>query len=61
MTSNGDPAPIGDAEVDRFVHGGLGTRDELLDVFVVGRLARSHDRHRRTVEDRIALRQQQKV
>ena len=47
MTSNGDPAPIGDAEVDRFVHGGLRTRDKLLDVFIVGRLARSHDWHRR--------------
>ena len=47
--------------LDRAVDRGLGARHQLLDVGVVGRLARSDDRHRRVVDDGVALREEQQV
>ena len=47
--------------LDRAVDRGLRARHQLLDVGVVGRLARSDDRHRRVVDDRVALREEQQV
>ena len=49
--------PSADGLVDRR----LRARDQLLDVGVVRRLARSDDRHRRVVDDGVALREEQQV
>src|SRR6185436_18429229 len=60
VPADGDAIPIGDAELDGLVDGRLRAGDELLDVLVVGRFSRPYDRHRWTIEDRVALREEQK-
>ena len=61
MAADADAIAIGDAHRHDLVDRRLRARDELLDVGVVRRLARSDDRHRRVVEDRVAREQQEHV
>ena len=61
VAADADAFAVGDAQLDGLVDRGLGARHELLDVGVVRRLSRADDRHRRAVEDRVALREQQQV
>ena len=61
VAADDDAIAIGDAHRDGLVDGRLRARHELLHVGVVRRLARPDDRHRRVVDDRVALRQEQQM
>ena len=55
VARDGHAMGIGDAAAHEFIDGGLGARDELLDVGVVGFfLAEADDRHRGIIEHRVA-------
>ena len=61
VAADADAIAIGDAHLDDLVDRRLRAGHELLDVRVVRRLARTDDRHRRVVEDRVAGQQQEQV
>ncbi len=61
VAADADAIAIGDAHLHDLVDRRLRARHELLDVRVVGRLARADDRHRRVVEDGVAGQQQEHV
>ena len=61
MTADADAIAIADAHLHHLVDRRFGAGDELLDIMIVGSLARADDRHRRIVEDRVSGQQQEHV
>ena len=61
VAADADALAVGHAQLDRLVDRRLGARHELLDVRVVGGFPGADDRHRRSVEHRVALRQEQQM
>jgi hypothetical protein len=61
VATDADAIFIRHAHRIRFVNGRLRAGNELLHIRVIRRLARSNDRHRRVVDDRVALGEEEQM
>ena len=61
VPADANALPVGDTHFHSLVDGCFGAGNELLDVGVVRRFARSDDRHRRVVQHRVSGQQQKQM
>ena len=61
VAADADAIAIADAHIDDLIDGRFGTRDQLLDVFVVGRFAGTDDRHGRVIKNGVTGQQQEQM